>query len=508
MRGCGGTPMTAADTATGRCLGEIADDGDVRAHCVGVVPLDARLQPWQVAVLREPARLAAWVDTYGSPTNLHHLPTFVANVAALTDAAATRDVELEVLFARKADKALAYVSAACDLGIGVDTASEVELTESLEHGCDPELVVTTAAIKTDRLLRAALDAGATIVLDNDDELARVEALAHATGRAAVVVPRFGGFTHLGAVLPTRFGFDLEDAAEVISRLTAASQHGWLRVVGVHCHLDGYDVGHRVSAVAQLLPIVDRLRDEGHAVAHVDIGGGLPVRYVDDGRQWEAFQDALHDALLGRRPPITWRNDAYSLFAHDGQVHGTLGLYPWHQTPSAAAWLDLLLDAEVDGPDTVAAALRRRRLALRCEPGRSLVDGCGLTVARVEHRKQHRDGTWSIGLAMNRTQCASGKPDHAVDPLLVPIGEGERSAPGEGWLTGAYCTESEVLTRRRLRFPSGVARGDLVVFPNTAGYLMHFVESRSHRFPLARNLVVADDLRHVDLDAVDLDTSHG
>ncbi len=41
----------------------------------------------------------------------------------------------------------------------------------------------------------------------------------------------------------------------------------------------------------------------------------------------------------------------------------------------------------------------------------------------------------------------------------------------------------------MRFPDGVEVGDIVVFPNTAGYLMHILESASHQIPLARNLVV-------------------
>jgi diaminopimelate decarboxylase len=152
----------------------------------------------------------------------------------------------------------------------------------------------------------------------------------------------------------------------------------------------------------------------------------------------------------------------------------------------------ILDASSDGGrGTLAEDVRTRGLVLRCEPGRSLLDGCGLTVARVEHRKRHRDGTWYIGVAMNRSQCATAKPDHAVDPILLRIGGGAsgRPSPMEGYLTGTFCTESDLLSRRRLGFPHGVARGDIVVFPNTAGYLMHFVETRSHQFPLARNVIV-------------------
>jgi diaminopimelate decarboxylase len=158
-----------------------------------------------------------------------------------------------------------------------------------------------------------------------------------------------------------------------------------------------------------------------------------------------------------------------------------------------------------GVQPAAEAIRARGLQLRCEPGRSLVDGCGLTAARVEFRKPRGDGTWLIGLAMNRTQCRSTSDDFLVDPLLLPVQppEAENSATGaiEGYLVGAYCIERELLTWRRLRFPRGVAVGDIIVFPNTAGYLMHILESASHQIPLARNLVVgAGGQPH--LDAID------
>jgi diaminopimelate decarboxylase len=82
--------------------------------------------------------------------------------------------------------------------------------------------------------------------------------------------------------------------------------------------------------------------------------------------------------------------------------------------------------------------------------------CGLTAARVEFRKQRRDGAWMIGVAMNRTQCRSTADDFLVDPLLLtpdrtgPDTIGEPDAI-EGYLVGAYCIERELLTWRRMRF---------------------------------------------------------
>ena len=66
--------------------------------------------------------------------------------------------------------------------------------------------------------------------------------------------------------------------------------------------------------------------------------------------------------------------------------------------------------------------------------------------------------------------------------------GAEAAPVEGYLVGGSCIDRELLTWRRLSFPRGVAVGDIVVFPNTAGYLMHILESASHQIPLARTLI--------------------
>jgi diaminopimelate decarboxylase len=509
------TDMSGTEAATTSRAAPSAER-DVRGHCHGMTRLDARLEPWQVALCGEPDRLHDLVATYGSPVNVHSTAPFARNVARLQQVAAARHVPFEILFARKADKALAYVDAARELGIGVDTASEEELTQVLARDVDPARVVTTAAIKTDALLRAAIAAGVTVVLDNDDELDRVCHLAEAAGVTVPIALRFGGFHLDGGPLSTRFGFEVARGQALGAQLAGDDARRVVRLEGVHFHLDGYEVAHRIAGVAQLLPLIDTLREQGHPIRHLDIGGGLPMSYVDDAGQWSTFARELLRALLGDRPPITYANNGLGLFVHDGQVHGALALYPYHQQPTAPGWLAQLLDARLasasaasgstSASGSVADGLRARGLTLRCEPGRSLLDGCGLTIARVEHRKRHADGSWSVGVAMNRTQCATGKADHTVDPLLVPGTDpsATRTGPIEGHLMGAYCTESDLLTWRRLRFPTGVARGDVVVFPNTAGYLMHFVESRSHRFPLAANVVLDERRGAFALDAIDGD----
>lgn len=450
-------------------------------RCAGLPPLEARREPWMDALLATPEVLAGWIAAYGSPVNVIHTDPLVRNARSLRDAARAHGVDLRVFVARKANKALAVVDAARAAGLGVDVASDRELEQVLARGVPAADVIVTAAVTPDPLLARCARHGVTVALDNADALAAHAALAGALGVRAPVAVRIAPAPP-GVATPTRFGL-----APAAWRRVLPPPGGPLTVTGVHFHLDGYDPGHRRAAVAEALELTDGLRADGHPVAFLDIGGGIPMRYVDDAGQWQRFRDAHAAGLVGEGPAVTYGDHPLGRRVDGGRVSGPIAAYPAHQSPVGAGWLDRVLG------DGVAASIARRGLELRCEPGRFVMDGCGMTVARVEFRKQRRDGVWLVGLAMNRTQCRSAAEDFLVDPLLVrPVGAGAATAPVTAALVGAYCIERELLTWRWLHFPDGVARGDLVVFPNTAGYLMHIVESASHQMPLARNLVTTGD----------------
>ena len=466
----------------------------VRDGCSGVAPLTGRLEPWQVALCERPDELDDLLAIYGSPLNLLNPEPLGRNAAALMEAAS--GVDLAIYFARKANKALTFVDEALSLGLGVDLAGERELIQALERGVPADALVMTAAVKPVTLLELCLESGTTIVLDNADELDRLVGLAPDDDAPAVVALRLAPDLGLGRA-QTRFGMSAEEALALVAGRPPAG----VRVDGVHFHLDGYSAADRVTAISQGLALVDALREHGHAPSFIDIGGGFPMSYLESEDEWEGFWTAHGEALLGRTEPLTYEGHGLGLIPHGGELLGRRAVYPFHQRPVQGEWLGRVLAGQAAGT-TVADAIRERGLVLRCEPGRALLDGCGLTAARVAHRKQRRDGTWLIGVEMNRTQCRSTSDDFMVDPLLVrPASAGPPTEAIEGYLVGAYCIERELLTWRRLRFPHGVAVGDIVVFPNTAGYLMHILESSSHQIPLAANVVVRAGGPAV-LDAID------
>lgn len=462
-------------------------DDHSRTLCHGELPLTARCEPWMRRLVQDQrtSPLIAAVSDLGSPLNVINPIPMATNIARLTAVAADRRLDFRIFFARKSNKCLTFVDQCVRSEIGVDTASENEILQSLGRGVAPADLICTAAVKSESLVDLCLAHGICMALDNQDELDLVTARARESGETANIALRIGGFQHDGQKLPTRFGWDVDRDRAIVETLSALP----VRVVGIHFHLDGYDGGQRVTAILEALRWVERLRGQGHQPKFIDMGGGFPMNYLARESEWNAFWQEHRKAMLGQRDSITYRNHALGQVVDEGRLLGKPNSYPYYQSPVREPWLESILDS-VDSGKTIAQLLTQSKVQLRCEPGRSLLDGCGMTIAQVEFRKPHADGDWLIGLSMNRTQCRTSSDDFLVDPLLVAAST-PRPAAMAGYLVGAYCTESELLSLRRLRFPEGVCRGDLVAFPNTAGYLMHFLESRSHQFPLAKNVVYHD-----------------
>lgn len=460
-------------------------------YCQGVVPLTPRSEKWMTQIMSHDW-LSRALDEFGEPLNIHAVAPFLRNMGALKATAQEHGVELTPFFARKANKSLCFVEAARDNGYGVDVASLKEVQQALDTGVSPARIVCTAAVKTVPLIGLCVQRRVTIIVDNQDELEQVVSVARGHGAAARIGLRLAGFTHDGARLYSRFGFQIEELEEVLDRVAADDA---LLLLGLHFHLNGYDAGHRISAIRGVIPVLGKLEAMTEGRPFLDIGGGIPMNYLAEPGQLPAFLEEHDHALKGQRAPITFRNHA--LGRRDG---GPPDAYPVAQSPVQADWLGNLLQAEISGQ---SVAQHLQGIDLRCEPGRSVLDGCGLTAARVVHRKTDTEGNWMIGLPMNRTQFRTGFLEVMFDPLLIPAPDrGAATPPIEGFLTGTYCMESELLYLRTLSFPRGVAIGDIIVFPNTAGYLMHFVESRSHQFDLARNVICRDNSGLPEPDPID------
>jgi diaminopimelate decarboxylase len=228
-------------------------------------------------------RIAAAVGTpfycYSTATLKRHYEVF---------AGAFADVRALVCYAMKANSNQAVVKTLAGLGAGADVVSGGELQRALQAGIPPEKIMFSGVGKTEAELAAAVDAGILCVnVESEPELALLSAIAAGKGRrtdiSLRVNPDIDARTHAKIATgksENKFGIPISRAREVYAH--AAKMPG-VRVSGVDMHIGSQIIELQPfdDAFALLSEFVHTLRADGHAIEHVDLGGGLGIPYRDD-----------------------------------------------------------------------------------------------------------------------------------------------------------------------------------------------------------------------------------
>jgi diaminopimelate decarboxylase len=227
--------------------------------------------------------LAAAVGTpfycYSSATLSRHYQVF---------AGAFADVDALVCYAMKANSNQAVVKTLAALGAGADVVSGGELKRARAAGIAPDKIMFSGIGKTAAELALALDEGIFCVnVESEAELELLSTLAVGKGRTARISvrvnPDVDAKTHAKIATgksENKFGIPISRARDVYAR--AAKLPG-LEVSGVDMHIGSQitDLAPFDDAFALISDFVRSLRAEGHAISHVDLGGGLGIPYRED-----------------------------------------------------------------------------------------------------------------------------------------------------------------------------------------------------------------------------------
>ena len=243
-------------------------------------------------------------------------PCYVYSRAAIERAYREYAAELAgrpslVCYSVKANSNLAVLSVMAKLGAGFDIVSGGELARVLAAGGDPAKVVFSGIGKSADEIRAALQAGVlSINLESEQELARVNAIAASMGRRAPVAfrvnPDVDAKTHpyiSTGLKNNKFGIAYADAERLYRE--AALLPG-IRIMGVGFHIGSLmnDSAPFVAATERILALLERLEQAGIALAHIDLGGGMGIRYKDEAQApIAAFVHGALEALGSRKEKI-------------------------------------------------------------------------------------------------------------------------------------------------------------------------------------------------------------
>ncbi|WCE07191.1 diaminopimelate decarboxylase [Pseudomonas sp. JBR1] len=339
----------------------------------------------------EGVALSAVAQQFGTPAYVYSRAHIESQYRAYTDALA--GLPHLVCFAVKANSNLGVLNVLARLGAGFDIVSRGELERVLAAGGDPHRVVFSGVGKTRDDMRRALEVGVHCFnVESTDELERLQQVAAELGVVAPISLRVNPDVDAGThpyistgLKENKFGIDIADAEAVYAR---AAELPNLEILGVDCHIGSQltTLPPFLDALDRLLALIDRLAERGILIRHLDLGGGLGVRYRDE------------------QPPLAG-----------------------------------------DYIQAIRERIAGRSLTLVFEPGRFIVANAGVLLTRVEYLKHtpHKDFA-IVDAAMNDLiRPALYQAWMAVEPVVARQGEARRYD-----LVGPICETGDFLAKDR------------------------------------------------------------
>jgi diaminopimelate decarboxylase len=344
-----------------------------------------------------------------------------------------------VCYSVKANSNLAVLALLARLGAGFDIVSGGELARVLAAGGDPRKTVFSGVGKTEAEIELALQKNILCLnLESESELERVNVVAKRMGIRAPVAfrvnPDIDARTHpyiSTGLRENKFGVAHADALRLYQR---AAKMPAIEVVGIGCHIGSQLTSSApfVEAAGRIAALADKLAKAGIALRHIDIGGGVGIRYRDETPE-----------------PI------------GGFLDGALGM------------------------------LAGRRESLIVDPGRSIVGNAGLLLARVEHVKPGAERSFLvIDAAMNDLiRPALYSAWHDVRAVREPEPGASRAVYD---VVGPVCESGDFLAKER----SLAAReGDLLSIMSAGAYGMAMSSNYNSR-PRAAEVLVDGSEAHL------------
>ena len=373
----------------------------------------------------ESVALPSIADQFGTPAYVYSRAALEGSLREFHDVLGSHPAGKGALvcYAVKANSNLAILNVFARLGAGFDIVSGGELQRVLAAGADPKKVVFSGVGKTAEEMKLALEVGIFCFnVESAPELERLNEVAGQCGKKAPISlrvnPNVDPKTHpyiSTGLKGAKFGVAYDQALDLYRRAAALPN---IEVAGIDCHIGSQllDPSPFVEALDRILALVDQMAAEGIKIHHLDLGGGLGIKYNAE------------------------------------QVQ-----------PTVASYLTPLLDK-----------LAGRGLQVVLEPGRRLVGNAGLLLTKIEFLKQGEAKNFAIiDAAMNDLmRPALYEAWHDILPVVPRSGEAHAYD-----VVGPVCETGDFLGQDR---PLCVQPGDLLAVMSAGAYGMAMASNYNTR----------------------------
>lgn len=238
------------------------------------------------ALYMEQVSIEALAKHYGTPCYVYSKQAILDVYQAYTNSFAS--LKHQVCYAVKANSNLAVLGVLAQAGAGFDIVSRGELMRVLAAGGAASRVVFSGVGKTYSDIEYALNQGISCFnVESISELTLINEVAQQLDKSAPISlrvnPDVDAKTHpyiSTGLKDNKFGITHEDAVAVYQQAAALSH---IDIVGIDCHIGSQltEVEPFLAALDKLIELIHSLRDKGIELRHIDLGGGLGVRYIDE-----------------------------------------------------------------------------------------------------------------------------------------------------------------------------------------------------------------------------------
>ena len=330
------------------------------------------------------------IKTYGSPLYVYSRAEIEKNWHTFDDAFANHSHL--VCFAVKANSNLAVLNVLAKIGSGFDVVSRGELERVLAAGGQAKYCVFSGVAKTIDEIEYALEVGIRCFnVESVSELNRIESVAQSLNTQAPISirvnPDVDAKTHpyiSTGLKENKFGVDIDDAINLYQK---ANDSEYLNVEGLDCHIGSQitDVSPFLDALDKVLSLVNQLKVKGIEIAHLDLGGGIGIKYDNE------------------------------------------------QVIDVKAYVDSVLE-------------KVGNLEIILEPGRAIVGNAGIFVTKVEFLKQNSEHSFAIidGAMNDLLRPAFYNAYHQV----LPVNENSDGINANWDLVGPICETGDFLAKDR------------------------------------------------------------
>ena len=364
----------------------------------------------QGQLFAEDVALSDIAEEYGTPSYVYSRATLERHYHAYDRSFG--DYPHLICYAIKANSNLAVLSILAKLGSGFDIVSIGELQRVIAAGGDPSKVVFSGVGKQADEMAEALKAGVHCFnVESESELYQLNDVAMAMNMQAPVSlrvnPDVDAKTHpyiSTGLKDNKFGVSIESAYEIYKK---AAQMDGIRVTGIDCHIGSQltETKPFLDALERGLLVIDQLAEAGIELEHLDIGGGLGVRYADE------------------------------------------------QPPAPESYVSEVLKK-----------LEGRNLKIVMEPGRSIAANAGVLLTRVEYLKNNEEKNFAIvDAAMNDLMRPSL---YSAWQEIVPVVPRESGEIKNYDIVGPICETGDFLGKDRAL---NIEEGDLLAVRSAGAY---------------------------------------